>query len=95
MKNWKNNCIQTELLWINKKKVHQGFLGGSVSWASDFGSGHDLMVCGFQPHTGLCIVSEEPASDPLSLTLSAPSPLIDSLFLKYFLKKVNKRKNFC
>ena len=32
-----------------------GRLSGSVGWASDFSSGHDLTVCGFKPHIGaLC-----------------------------------------
>ena len=36
-------------------KYIQGHPGGSVSWASDFGSGHDLAVCEFKPHIGtLC-----------------------------------------
>ena len=35
-----------------------------------FSSGHDLTVCEFEPHTGLCAVSTESAWDSLS-----PSPL--------------------
>ena len=30
-----------------------GHLGGSVG-SSDFSSGHDLMVYGFEPHVGVC-----------------------------------------
>ena len=41
----------------------------------DVGSGHDLMVCEFEPHIGLCADSEEPARDSLSPSLSAPKPL--------------------
>ena len=37
-------------------------MGGSVGWASDFGSGHDLTVRGFEPHVGLCAVSSEPGA---------------------------------
>ena len=37
-----------------------GRLGGSVGLASDFGSGHDLMVHGFEPHVGLCADNSEP-----------------------------------
>ena len=37
-------------------------LGGSVGWASDFGSGHDLTVRGFEPRVGLCADSSEPGS---------------------------------
>ena len=53
-----------------------GCLGGSVGEASDFGSGHDFMVCGFEPHFRVCADSVEPASDTLSLflSLSAPPP---------------------
>ena len=45
--------------------------------ALDLGSGHDLIVLGFEPRVGLCIDSAEPAWDSLSLPLSAPpcSPL--------------------
>ena len=39
----------------------------------DLGSGHDLMVCGTEPHTGLCAGGVEPAWDFLS-PLSAPPP---------------------
>ena len=33
----------------------------------DFGSGHDLTICGFEPHIGPRNDSEEPAWDSLSL----------------------------
>ena len=39
----------------------------------DFSSDHDLTVCEFKPHTGLCADSVQPAWD--SLCLSAPPPL--------------------
>ena len=39
-----------------------GRLGGSVGGASDFGSGHDLMVWGFEPRVGLCADSSEPGA---------------------------------
>ena len=42
----------------------------------DFGSGHDLTVCGIEPHIGLHADSTEPAWDFLSPSLSAlPSSL--------------------
>ena len=41
----------------------------------DFGPGHDLTVCGFKTHIGLCADSPEPAWDSLSPSLSAP-PLL-------------------
>ena len=46
----------------------------------DFGSGHDLTVHGFEPHVGLCADSVEPAWKlSLSLSLSAPAPLVCTL----------------
>ena len=39
-----------------------GRLGGSVGWASDFGSGHDLAVRGFEPHVGLWADGSEPGA---------------------------------
>ena len=39
-----------------------GCLGGSVDWASDFGSGHDLEVCEFEPCVGLHADSLEPGA---------------------------------
>ena len=59
-----------------------GHLGGSVAYASHFGSGHDLAVWEFEPRVGLAAVSTEPASGPLSPSLSAPPPLELSLSLK-------------
>ena len=49
----------------------------------DFGSGHDVTVCGFKPRVGLC--AEDGAclgfslSLSLSLSLCAPPPLTHSL----------------
>ena len=42
----------------------------------DFGSGHDLIVRGFEPHIGLCAVSAEPAWNSISPPLSAPPLLL-------------------
>ena len=39
-----------------------GLMGGSVGWASDFGSGHDLTVWDFEPHIRLCADSSEPGA---------------------------------
>ena len=62
----------------------------------DFSSGHDLMVCGFEPLVGLCIDSTEPAWDSPSPSLSAPSLLMTetqmSVSLGINLKK--KRMHF-
>ena len=54
-------------------------LGGSVSGASDFSSGHDLAVAEFKPRIGIAAVGAEPALDPLSPSFSVPAPLM--LFL--------------
>ena len=54
------------------------------------GSGHDLTVHGFKPCTGLPAVSIEPASDPLSSSLSVPNPLCS---LSLSLAKINKHSN--
>ena len=47
---------------FSKNLKHEGRLGGSVSWAYDFGSGHDLTVGGFEPRFGLCAGSSEPGA---------------------------------
>ena len=59
------------------KPVFLGHLGGSVSWVSDFGSGHDLMVMSLSPASGSVLTghSLEPALDSVSPSLSAPHPL--------------------
>ena len=51
-----------------------GLLGGSVVWVSNFSLGHDLAVCEFEPHVGLCADSSEPAWDFVSPSLSLPLP---------------------
>ena len=66
-----------------------GRLGGSVGWASDFSSGHDLMVCGFEPLVGLYADSSEPGAC-LGFCVSSslcPSP---THALSLSLSKVNK-----
>ena len=64
-------------------------LGGSVSYGSDFGPGHDLTVRGFEPRAGLCADSLEPGACfgfCVCPSLSAP-PL---LMLCLCLSKINK-----
>ena len=39
-----------------------GRLGGSVGWASDFNSGHDLMIYEFEPRVGLWADGSEPGA---------------------------------
>ena len=53
-------------------------LGGSVGEVSSFGSGHDLMVCGFEsPPSDSVLIAQslEPASDSVFPSFSAP-PLL-------------------
>ena len=78
-------CISGNAL---NTSTHLGRPGGSVGGASDFGSGHDLMVRGFEPRVGLCADSSEPGAcfrACVSLSLSAPPPLMLCLL------KINKR----
>ena len=61
-----------------------GHLGGSVSWASDFGSGHDhSQSMGLRPVSGSVLTSQslEPALDSVSPSLSASSLLVLCLCL--------------
>ena len=59
-----------------------GHLGGSVSEASDFCSGHDLTAHEFKPRVELCADSSEPgASFGLCLPLSLPLPHSHSVSL--------------
>ena len=54
-------------------------LGGSVSEVPDFGSCHDPLVPEFEPRIWISTESTEPASDPLSSFVSAPTLLVLSL----------------
>ena len=60
--------------------------------ALNFGSGQDLMICGFELHVWLCTNSTEPAWD---FSPKPPPPLKRSLSLKIneHLKK-KKKKNY-
>ena len=72
-----------------KNKQPLGYLGGSVSYISDFGSGHDLTVRGFQPHIRLCADGSEPEvffGFCVSLSL-CPTP---TCTLPLSLSKINK-----
>ena len=66
-----------------------GCLGGSVCWASDFSSGHDLTDPEFEPHVGLCADSSEPGACFgfcvfLSLCPSSAHALSLSKIFKFF-----------
>ena len=51
-----------ELPGLISKASLSGLLGGFVGEASDFGSGHDLTVCEFEPRVGLCADSSQPGA---------------------------------
>ena len=75
-----------------------GRLGGSVGWASDFSSGHDLAVREFEPCVGLWADGSEPgACFQFCVSLSlCPSP-VHALSLsvsKINVKKKLKKKKF-
>ena len=78
----KNQLKEKLLVNTGKNKRLQGRLGGYVRYASDldFGSGHDLTVCGIHPTWG----SELTVWSLLgirSLPLSAPPPPVLMLAL--------------
>ena len=61
---------------INRKKKRGTWVAQLVKHPTlGFGSGHDLMVCGFGPHIGLCADGTELAWDSVSLSL-CPSPAL-------------------
>ena len=66
--------------------------GGSAGEAPDFGSGHGLLVCGIESCIELFAVGTEPASDPLSPSLSAPPLLVHSHMHVLCLSKINIKK---
>ena len=56
----------------------------------DFGSGHDLTVCGIEPRIGLCTDSVEPAWN-LSLALSLSLPWLLSFSFSLKINKLRKK----
>ena len=91
---WKGGCIVFiacfllvhigKLSSYLKSWTDLGCLGGSVGWASNFSSGHDLAVCEFEPCVGLCADSSEPGACYrfcVSLSLSDPPPFMLCLSL--------------
>ena len=74
-----------------------GAWGGSVGEASDFGSGHDLAVRGFEPRVRLDADSSEPGACfrfCVSLSLSAPLLLTRALSLSLKNKHLKLKKNY-
>ena len=74
---------------FKKKKVER--LGGSVCWASDFSSGHDLTVCEFESRVGLCADSSEPGA---RFRFCVSLPLCPSPTHALSLSKINIKKLF-
>ena len=75
---------------MSHNNCNLGRLGGSIGEASDFGSGHDLTVCEFEPHVGLCAHSSEPEKACFRISLCC-SP---TYTLSVSLSKINTEKNF-
>ena len=77
----------------NPKKELKRNARGTPGWLSqlsiwlDFSSGHDLIVCEIEPHTGLCADSTEPAWDSLCLSPFLPLPCPLSHYQNKHLKK--------
>ena len=67
----------------HRQKTTQEAPGWLSREVSEFGSGHDLMICGLDPHIGPHADSVEPAWDSVSPPLSLPLPHSPSL-------KINK-----
>ena len=73
--------------------MKSGHLGDSVGWAPDFSSGHDLMVCGFEPRIRLCadcFLRAWSLLQILCLLLSLSLPY--SCFVSLCFSKINKCK---
>ena len=60
----------------------------------DLGSGHDLTVCGFELHIGLCADGMEPAWDSLSLSLCLPPSLSAPPLFSLALSQNKKQQPF-
>ena len=70
------------ILPFKKQETRGTWVAQSIKrQALDFGSGHDLLVPGFELHIGLCAGDVGPAQNSLSLLLSVPPALVLSLFL--------------
>ena len=74
-------CDVKRKLFALENVVILGRLGGSVSEASDLGSGHDLTALGLSPASGSVRTAQslEPASDSVSPSLSLPLPCSHSV----------------
>ena len=60
---------------MHLKNYRDAWVAPSVKHLTpDFGSGHDLTVCEFEPHVGLCADSTQSLLGILSPLFSAPPP---------------------
>ena len=67
----KNKQQKKLVFFLIEKITHLGLLDGALG----LGSGHDLMVCEFEPHVRLCADSSEPgACFRFCVSLSLPLP---------------------
>ena len=94
----RKQCVTTEASvgpkTVKKCKGRGAWVAQSVKHPTlNCGSGPDLTVRGIEPHVGLCADSAEPAWNSLflSLSLSAPPPLMLSISASHSLK--NKEIN--
>ena len=68
--------INTGECYLTNSLNGGGWVAQSVKHPTvDFGPGHDLMTCEFEPRIGLCTDSVEPAWDSFYPSLSASLPL--------------------
>ena len=87
-----NQYLSTEEVLSMKRRIVEGRLGGSVGWASNFSSGHNLTFVGLSPASGSVLTawSLEPASASVSASLSVPPPFTLCLSLSLFLSLSQK-----
>ena len=88
---------KASLSYVVESGPQSGRLGGSVGQASDFGSGHDLVVREFKPRIGLCADNSEPGACfrfcvSLSLCLSPHSHSVSLSLKNKYLKKKERKK---
>ena len=92
IKNWKKKkendnqkvLADENILQNNKHRVPE-WLSQLSDWLLILAQVHDPMICGLEPHVGLCADSVEPASESLSLSLPLPcSALSFSTISKHY-----------
>ena len=92
--NQRPTCKSSDYKPLLRKHRYTGRLGGSVGWASDFGSGQVMISrsVNSSPASGSVLTAQslEPASDSVSPSLSAPPLLMLCLSLSQ--KYINLKK---